>query len=120
MFCLKCGKEIDNNATICPYCNSATENAMETTTTMDTSVSQPASSGLGVVAIVLGAVGIVLALLFALLGYVLGGVALGLAVAERKKVGFSKQVATGLVLSIVALIVAFGNSILGIILYGGL
>ena len=120
MFCLKCGKEIDNNATSCPYCNSATENAMETTTTIDKSVSQPAPSVLGTLAVVFGAIGIVLGVLVALLGYVFGGVGLGFAIAERKRVGFSKRVATGLVLSIVALIVALGNSILGIILYGGL
>ena len=119
MFCLKCGKEIDNSATVCPYCNSLTENAMGGNETFEAKATQPTSSSLGVVAIVMGALGIVLAVLIALLGYIFGGAALAMALVAKGKAGFTKQVAAGLVLSIVALVVAVVNSILGIILYGG-
>ena len=50
---------------------------------------------------------------------IFGGAALAMALVAKGKAGFTKQVATGLVLSIVALVVAVVNSILGIILYGG-
>ena len=119
MFCLKCGKEIDNNATICPYCGSATENTVVNTGNYEANTSQPSSNALGIVAIVMSAIGIGLALLIALLGYIFGGAGLAMAIVEKNKKGFTKQVATGMILSIVALATALINSILGIILYGG-
>ena len=116
MFCLKCGQEIDDNATKCPYCNAATENS-----TVDLGVveAKSTSSGLGVAGVTMGALGIVLALLIALLGYIFGGAGLALSLVARSKDGFSKQAATGIVLSIIAFAVAIVNSILGMMLYGG-
>ena len=40
MFCLKCGQKIDDNATYCPYCNAATENADTSTETTQPTKSQ--------------------------------------------------------------------------------
>ena len=119
MFCLKCGKEIDNNATICPYCNSATENTVENIGNYEVNTAKPTSNGLEIASIVISAIGIGLALLIALLGYIFGGAGLAMAIIARTKDGFTKQVATGMILSIVALGTAVINSILGIIIYGG-
>ena len=118
MFCLKCGKEIENGATMCPYCNSATENAVDASS-FASNTTQPSTSGLGVAAIVTGALGIVMGILIALLGYVFGGAGLAMSIIERSKNGFSKQAVAGTVVSIVALVVSLLNSILGIMMYGG-
>ena len=62
MFCLKCGKEIDDHATFCPYCNSATENAAGFQD-FETNNTRPVSDRKEILAIVFGAVAIVLSLI---------------------------------------------------------
>ena len=117
MFCLKCGKEIDDNAMRCPYCDCPTENAGEA---MDVSTVDPtikSANSLGITSIILGAVGILWAWLIALFGWILGGVGLALALVGRNKNKFVKTCKIGLILSAIALGCSFINSLLGIILF---
>ena len=116
MFCTKCGKEIDNDAVVCPYCNSATSEAATDVSTQQVVTPQPASNGMGIASIVLGALGIVFGLLIALLGYIFGGAGLALAITARNKNGASTLTTVGMVVSIFTLALSLVNSILGIIL----
>ncbi len=126
MFCTKCGQQVDDRATICPYCGSPMENAEASNTPpVDTppTYTPPAppaapSKGLGIASIILGACGIVLAWVIALFGYMLGGAGLALAIVGKvKKCGPTATI--GLILSIVTLVFAFINSILGVLMMGG-
>ena len=116
MFCLKCGKEIDDNAMRCPYCDCPTENAGEAidTTTIDPSIKSAKS--FGIAAIVLGAIGIIWAWLIAIFGWVLGGVGLALALVGRNKNPLEKTCKAGLILSAITLGSSLINSIIGIII----
>ena len=116
MFCLKCGKEIDNNAMRCPYCDCPTENAGEAidTTTIDPSIKSAKS--FGITAIILGALGILWAWLLAIFGWILSGVGLALALVGRNKNKFEKTCKIGLILSAVALGCSFISSLIGILL----
>ncbi len=113
MFCTKCGQQVDDRATICPYCGSPMENAEASNTPpVDTppTYTPPAppaapSKGLGIASIILGACGIVLAFVSALLGELLATPGLVLAIIGKvKKSGPTANI--GLVLSIIGLVVA--------------
>ena len=116
MFCLKCGKEIDDGAMRCPYCDCPTENAGETidTTTIDPSVKSAKS--FGIAAIILGAVGILWAWIIAIFGWILGGVGLALALVGRNKNKYEKTCKIGLILSAATGVCSFINSLIGILL----
>ena len=116
MFCLKCGKEIDNNAMRCPYCDCPTENAGEAidTTTIDPSIKS--AKTFGITAIILGALGIPWAWLLAILGWILGGVGLALALVGINKNKLEKTCKIGLVLSAVTLGCSFVSSLIGMFL----
>ena len=132
MFCTKCGQQVDDRATICPYCGSPMENASEPNTppvntppayTPPSYTPPPAppaapSKGLGIASLILGACGIVFAWILALLGYMLGGAGLALAIIGKvKKCGPTATI--GLILSIVTLVFAFINSVLGVLMMLG-
>ena len=116
MFCLKCGKEIDNNAMKCPYCGCPTENAGEIidTTTIDPSIKS--ANSFGITSIILGSLGILWAWLFAIFGWVFAGVGLSLALVGRNKNKFAKSCKIGLILSAVALGCSFISSLIGMLL----
>ena len=71
---------------------------------------------MSIISIVLGAVGIPLAWLLAILGYALGGTGLALAIITMKKDVFATKPKVGLILSIITLACSVINSILGIII----
>ena len=115
MFCLKCGKEISNDAMQCPYCKCPTENAGS----LDISAVDPSlktGNTLGIVSSVLGGVGILGGLLIAIVGWILGIAGIILAVIGKSKNSTSKACRTGLTLSIITLVVSLINSVLGYIL----
>ena len=101
MFCLKCGKEIDNNAMRCPYCDCPTENtgvAIDTTT-IDPTIKSAKS--IGITAIIFGALGILAAV--AAIGWIFSGIGLALALVGRNQNKFEKTCKIGLILSAIAL-----------------
>ena len=116
MFCLKCGQQIEDTAMTCPYCGCPTENSSDK---IDTGVIDPSvksAEGLGLAAIVIGAIGILMAWLIALLGYIFGGAGLALALVAKNKNPNCSKAKTGMILSIITLACAVINSILGILI----
>lgn len=95
MYCLKCGKEIEDSAMACPYCGCATENSpapvMNNVFSSSNDEAVKSAENMANIGMIVGIVGAILAWVFALLGYVCGGVALGLAfVAKGKNAGCPK------------------------------
>jgi uncharacterized membrane protein YvbJ len=118
MFCLNCGKEIANDALYCPYCNSATEN-VENASASPVINDEPAknsSNTFGLIAVILGALGVVLAWLIALLGHLFGGAALALSIIGKCKDSSPKKATAGLVLAIITLVFSFINSVWGMLI----
>ena len=74
MFCLNCGKEIDNSAMKCPYCNSPTENAMNNSDNfgsleIESSVPNTKNNsclGAGIISIILGVMGFICSIIYAI------------------------------------------------------
>lgn len=87
MYCLKCGKQIDDDALYCPYCNSPTENAntaiiKNTPSSVNSTSYSPSKlpKVFGIISIILGGLSLLWAWIFVIIGYFLagGGVALSL------------------------------------------
>lgn len=68
------------------------------------------------VSIVFGVLGIVMAWLFALFGYIFGGAGLAIAIAAKNKEPGDSKAKIGLILSIVALVCSLVSSIIGILM----
>ena len=116
MFCLKCGKQIDDSAIKCPYCDCPTENAGDAINTDVLDPSIKSSKSFGIAAIVLGALGILWAILFAIFGWIFGGTGLALGLVGRNKNKFEKTCKIGTILSAIALGCAFINSLIGFLM----
>lgn len=71
---------------------------------------------MAIASIVLGAVGLVLAWLLAILGYILGGIGLALGLVAMSKCRYDKKCLVGVILSAITLGFALTNSILGVML----
>lgn len=115
MFCLKCGKEIDDTAMACPFCGCATENSGMVMDVGTDNTSAKSAETLSNVGIALGGIGIVMAWLLAILGYLFGGGALAVAILARGKDRESKKARIALYVSIAALGCSVINSIIGMI-----
>ena len=116
MFCLKCGKMIDDNAMRCPYCDCPTENSGEAVDTNTIDPTVKSAKSFGIAAIILGALGIFWAWLLAILGWILGGVGLALALVGRNKNKYVKNCKIGIILSAIALGCSFISSLIGMIM----
>lgn len=116
MFCLKCGKEIDDASINCPFCGCATENSGIPLDNYSMDDSRKSADGLGTVAIALGIIGIVIAWLLAILGYIAGGAGVGVALYAKSKCKDSDKAKKGLIISIVALGCSVISSIIGVII----
>lgn len=114
-YCTSCGKKIDDNAIICPYCGCQTENSENWGTTPVPPANSSANT-LGIVSIICGALGLFWALLLALFGYLFGGAGLALALVGRSKDHYSRKCKTGLYLSIGALALSVLSSVIGILI----
>lgn len=77
---------------------------------------KPSMGGAGIASIIVGAIGILIGwFLLALLGYIFGGVALGLSIADKKKSG-AQGIHAGMIVAIVCLAGTLVNSIIGVIM----
>ena len=110
MFCLQCGKEIENTSVQCPYCGAEVQRT--------TATAQEKTGSQGVLAIVFGAIGMILAWVIALLGYACGAAGLSMGLMALKKKDKIKGV-IGIVLSSITFLFSVINSILGVILMTG-
>ena len=122
-FCKHCGKEIESTATTCPYCGGFCQVEAPAPVQVNTPASfnqnneVASNSGLKKASIVLGAIGIVMAWLLAILGYLFGGAALAMAIVAKNKGGEDAKPA--LIVSVIALVCSVISSIIGIILVTG-
>lgn len=125
MYCLKCGKEIADDAIECPYCNCPTENSdvnLEEVTSQKPNMKELKGRLLATVSLVLGILNLVCAWLVAILGYIYGLIGIVcalLAKSEMKKHGVTdkrvlKSTNIGLITSIISFLFAVINSIIGI------
>lgn len=121
-FCEKCGKELLDDAVVCMGCGCAVgpaeapvrENVAAPSAERNENVVPAEKSSGAIVGFVLGLIGIVGAWLIALLGYVLGGIALGLSIGAKKKVPQNGLATAGIVAACITLIFSVINSILGV------
>lgn len=116
MFCSNCGKEIDNEAIVCPNCGVLTEKG-KLLNGSNQNVEKVGNDG--IVSIVLGAIGIVGAWIIALLGYVLGGIGLVYGIRSIIK-GDKVKGIIGATLSVLTIVFSIINSILGLLILSGL
>ena len=117
MFCLKCGREIADDAVNCPYCGSATENAtapMNMGMVEDPSVKK--AKTFGIIGVILGSLGVFWAWVIAIFGWMLGGAGLALALIGFSKNKDSKICMTGVILSGITLVFSLINSVAGFVL----
>ena len=95
MFCSKCGKQIDDEAMICPSCGCATAN-LESKTVKDISASEKETGTLATLAVVL-------AVLIPLVGLILGIVGIGKYQNEKYK----KRCIAAIPVSIIMMIASY-------------
>lgn len=88
MYCCKCGRELMDNAAVCPYCGEPVRGK----------ASAPKSRGETPTAVILGIVGFICAWCYVLVGHVVSVVGIVLGARDYRETG-SK---TGLILSIIA------------------
>ena len=106
MFCNSCGKEVANEAVICPGCGGRLRgNGVAANTAKNSNT-----------ALILGVLGIIFAWLFALVGHILSIIGIVLGVKEYKVSGK----AAGLILSVIGEICAITSSIIGVVIMSGM
>lgn len=118
MYCLKCGKEIENSVKTCPYCGCVTENSeIDTQVSLDQNNENASTNALATAGIVLGIIGIVMAWLLAFIGYAVSTGALVVALVAKSKNKTDKKAKTAFILSLIAFGCCIISSIIGVILY---
>ncbi len=111
MFCLQCGREVENGVVYCPNCGAQL--------THNQTPVREKSTVQSILSIIFGGLGIILAWVFALFGYALGGVGLGLGLAAIRKNDKTKGI-IGIVLSSITLLFSVINSVMGVLIVLGL
>lgn len=102
MYCSKCGKEIMDEAVVCPGCGCAIKNdVLPHAVEIRKNNTQ--------VSLILGIVGIIFAWLFALVGHIASIIGIIMGIKEYKETGKM----TGLVVSIIGEVCAIFSSIIG-------
>lgn len=101
-YCSRCGKEIMDEAVVCPGCGCAVKSdALQNAVEPQKNKSQAS--------LILGIIGIVFAWLFALVGHITSIIGIVLGIKEYKQTGKM----TGLVVSIIGEVCAIFSSIIG-------
>ena len=104
-YCSKCGRELLDEAIVCPGCGCAVSNANQAS---DANSSTPVQQGSNA-PIVLGIVGIIFAWIFALVGHITSIIGIIVGIKEYRNSGKM----TGLTLSIIGEVCAIFSSIIG-------
>ena len=107
MFCSKCGKEIMDEAVICPGCGCVVQGEKFNQATSIQNSNKVSTS------LILGIVGIVFAWIFALIGHITSIISIVLGIKEYKET--SKM--TGLILGIVGEVCSIFSSIIGAVTF---
>ena len=111
-YCSKCGKELLDEAVVCPGCGCAVGNPNQAYITINPVPVKKDSKA----PIILGIVGIIFAWLFALVGHVTSIIGIILGIKEYRNSGKM----TGLTLSIIGEVCAILSSIIGVAAMSGL
>ena len=111
MFCAKCGKEIPNDAKVCPNCGAAVEEEKATPVVEAKPVEAPKKSKVLVLSIVLSVIGSVVSLFVPLIG---GAVTIGSGIDAKKKNDSAATVA--IILGVVCVVISLASNIIGAIL----
>ena len=107
-FCTHCGKEIHENAVVCTACGCAVRQFV----VKNNNVTTPQEGEKqGIVAVILGVIGIVTAWLLAIIGHIVSIIGIVIGIKEYKASGKI----TGLVLSIIGETCSIISSIIGIV-----
>lgn len=116
MFCSNCGKEIDNEAVVCPNCGVLTERGK----IENNGVVQQTKIDLGLVSIILGACGLFMVWFVTILGAILGvsGITLGILTLVKEKERKNKAI-VGIVLSGVTLFIVIASYVLVALVING-
>lgn len=109
MFCKTCGKEISDEAVVCPECGCLTHNEAVTTESEQAKKGSKTST-------ILGIIGIVVAWFFALAGHIVSIIGIVTGIKEYKETGKM----TGLVLSIIGEACAIFSSIVGAVSFASI
>lgn len=111
-YCEKCGKEIIDEAVICPGCGCPVKN-----NGVKTSSSVPGGNGKKIQkSLILGVIGIVFAWLFALVGHVVSIIGIIIGVKEYKET--NKNI--GMIISIIGEVCSIVSSIIGVVSLSGM
>ena len=104
MFCKNCGKEIDDNATVCPYCGVQTNAA--STAAAATAVSEEKKvNGLGIGAFIVSLLSFGFGFIFAIVPIIALGLSIGGMVKRKKCNACNGMAVAGLVLSIISTVI---------------
>lgn len=111
MYCSVCGKEVMDEALVCPSCG-----CMIVKDSIKTSVDPFVTDKKTQTSVILGIVGIVSAWLFALVGHIASILGIILGIREYKET----KKTTGLILSIIGEVCSIISSIIGLVIFSGL
>lgn len=116
MICPKCFKQVDENSTFCEYCGQPIEHATENVFAEGSGAAKKKAKSQGLIALILGAIGLIGAWIMPLIGYALGGASLGLSIAATKNDSNCAIAKVGRVLAIITFVFAAINSLLGVLI----
>ncbi len=111
MYCSVCGKEVMDEAVICPSCG-----CMIKKDGIKTSQSSSGCDKKTQISVILGIIGIVFAWLFAIVGHVVSIIGIIIGIKEYKET----EKMTGLILSIIGEVCSIFSSIIGAVIFSGL
>lgn len=111
MYCSVCGKEVMEEAVICPSCGCAVKKEGIKTNITTTTASKKTQ-----ISVILGIIGIVSAWLFALVGHIVSIIGIIFGIKEYKET----EKMTGLILSIIGEVCSIFSSIIGAVAFSGL
>lgn len=105
-FCESCGKELLDEAIVCPNCGCSTETKGSSKNNI--TIVEPASK----TSVILGIIGIVGGVLFAILGHICSIIAIIIGIIDCTK----KKKPTGLIIGIIGEVVSIFSSIIGAVI----
>lgn len=111
MYCSVCGKEVMEEAVICPGCGCMIKKEGTKTSAASSGTNKKTQAS-----VILGIIGIVFAWLFALVGHIVSIIGIILGIKEYKET----EKMTGLILSIVGEVCSIFSSIIGAVALSGL
>ena len=105
MFCKNCGKEIDDNAVVCPYCGIQVVETKPVETAAATVSEERIVNGLGIAAFIVGMVSFGLGVFFAIASIIALGLSIGAMIKRKKCNACNGMAVAGLIVSIISTVI---------------